>query len=182
MKSNITILCCISEKSPDYHRYYALFHTGNRSYVEGNLPSPQGFVPKYFTTLTSDELCGILSQAHAGKEAQPSEAINLLNVMSFFRYGSCALNVLNGMLDYYHPHHRLTFKFDSGSKDKPKLPAHERGYGKLPESGQYSDSQKLTYWLLCHLPFLTGRVEIAYQNGEPSAVVMETTNYIRIQK
>lgn len=184
MKNNITILCFISEKSPDYHRYYALFHTGNRGFGEGDLPNPQGFVPKYITTLTSDELCSILVQSHTGKGAQTSEAINLLNVMSCFRFGSCGFNVFNGMLDYYHPHHRITFKFDSGSnsKDKPKPTSKERGFGKVPESGQYSDAQKLTYWLLCHLPFHTGRVEIAYQYGEPTAVVMETNNYIRIER
>lgn len=78
----------------------------------------------------------------------------------------------NQWLDFYHPEHRITFKF---AKEVS-------GLGCIPESGQYSDKQKMTLHLLCKLPFQSGIIEITYSEGQPSGIIMETSNYIRAKK
>lgn len=171
---NILLHCYIGAKAPDYHRYYALFHTGNRGNAEANFALPQGFVPKYFGTLSATEIREVLAHSQTSNAGHASEIRNLIDVMSFLRYGSCKLDVFNGMLDFFHPLHRITVKPLSDENGFEPI------YGYVPTSGQYSLQQKMTCWLLSHLPFHSGRVEVSYAKGLPNSIVMETSNYIRI--
>ena len=172
MKNNITIQCYIGERSPDYQRYFALYHSGLRVFGVGNHLCTQEVITKTLTALSSEDLCNVNPYSYSGNAQVIFELENLLDVMSIFRYGSCKLNVINGGLDFYHPEHRITFKF---AKEVS-------GLGYIPESGQYSDKQKMTLHLLCKLPFQSGIIEITYSEGQPSGIIMETSNYIRAKK
>lgn len=170
--NTITVQCYVGEKSPDYQRYFALYHSGLRVFGVGNHLCTQEVITKTLTALTSEDLCNVNPHSYSGNSQVIFELENLLDVMSIFRYGSCKLNVANGMLDFYHPKHRITFKFSTGVS----------GLGCIPESGHYSDKQKMTIHLLCKLPFQTGNIEILYSEGQPSSIIMETDNYIRVKK
>lgn len=177
MKNNIIIQCFAGETRYDSFRVYTMFRpAGTPVYIPGccvrNHQFPQEYVPKTYVAISPKDLCDYLARMCASNTFQAIEAKNLLDLMSFFRFGISQFNVYDGMPDFKHPHHRITWKPDSEAP----------GFGQIPESGHYSLVQQATYWLLSHLPFVTGQVQIEYRNGVPWSVVMETDNYIRISQ
>lgn len=172
MKNDIIIQCYVGGKSPDYHRYFALYHSGLRVLCVGNHQCTQEKVTKTLMALNSDDLRNVNPLSYLDNAHVISEIENLLNLMSLYRFGSFKLNVTNGMIDFFHPDHRISFKF----KDEVS------GYGRIPESGQYSDKQKMTIHLLSQVPFLNGEIEIPFSEGQPSGIIMTTSDYIRAKK
>lgn len=100
----------------------------------------------------------------------PDDILNVLNVISFCRYGTYALRVLNGVPIWNCPINHISLR--ANSDDPP--------FGKIPTGGTYSKEQKGLIRLLCNIPFMNGAVEITYQRGEPVKIYCVTEDYLRI--
>lgn len=122
-------------------------------------------------SLNASEFCELSKSLVADEKSIPGEVKNMLNVMYFYGYGTYYLNIIDGEPDWQHAIIHVKRKANS------KAPLFVRP----PTSAQFCDMQKDLILLLCHIPFMNGRIEVSYHDGIPSAIHYDITDYIRLE-
>jgi len=129
----------------------------------GSLLAPE--LAEFLTSLNglviinADEFTDNAENFTADKKNLPAWIINLLNVFSFFRFGTYVLPIKDGHPDWGNVENDVCRK----ASEKSPL------FGRLPKSGEFSKMQIDLIVLLCHLPFKNGQIVISYTEGVPSS-------------
>lgn len=129
-------------------------------------PSLNGHV-----TINADEYANYTQNFEADKNTLPADVKNLLNVISFYRFGTYVLPIKNGIPDWDNTEN------DFSRKTGEKSPI----FGRLPTSGEYSKSQIDLIILLCRVPFKNGKIVISYTNGVPSFIRCSTKDRLWLE-